>query len=108
MATYARVPVVPGPVLEVFTGDVLFPMHGTIARTWDPATDGTLAGYQFDGKAFTPPVAPVVDPKAEIKAQIAALEAQQTPRRYREALNGTDDGWMKAQDAQIAALRTQL
>lgn len=39
-------------------------------------------------------------------AQIAALEATQTPRRQREAL--TDSTWMKNLDAQIAALRAQL
>ena len=46
--------------------------------------------------------------KASIDQQITALEATMTPRRIREAANGTDNGWMKALDAQIAALRTQL
>lgn len=42
------------------------------------------------------------------KRQIAALEAQQTPRRLREALAGTDSGWLANLDVQIATLRSTL
>jgi len=41
-----------------------------------------------------------------ILTQIKDLEATATPRRIRESL--TDATWMKALDAQIAALRGQL
>ncbi len=51
---------------------------------------------------------PYVAPTPTIQQQIDTLEATMTPRRIREAANGTDNGWMKALDAQIAALRTQL
>ena len=40
--------------------------------------------------------------------QVQHLEMQQTPRRLREAANGTDNGWMKNLDSQITALRAQL
>ena len=40
--------------------------------------------------------------------EIIALEATITPRRTREAILGTDNGWLVAQDAAIAALRAQL
>ena len=43
-----------------------------------------------------------------IKAQIVNLEAQQTPRRMREAALGIDNGWLAEIDAQIAMLRAQL
>ena len=43
-----------------------------------------------------------------IKRQIVALESQQTPRRIREALLGTDNGWLAGIEAQIEALRAQL
>lgn len=43
-----------------------------------------------------------------IQDQIIFLEGTQTPRRIREAANGTDNGWMKGLDAQIEALREQL
>lgn len=46
--------------------------------------------------------------KQGIIKQIYDLETLQTPRRVRETLNGTDNGWMVALEAQIAALRTQL
>ena len=41
-----------------------------------------------------------------IKEKIYNLEAQQTPRRIREALH--DNSWMLALESQIAALRAQL
>lgn len=53
-----------------------------------------------------PPPAEVTD--MEIKAQIQALEATVTQRRLREAILGTDGGWLAAIDQQIAALRAQL
>lgn len=40
--------------------------------------------------------------------QIARLEGQQTDRRVREALAGTDGGWLANLNSQIAALRAQL
>lgn len=41
-------------------------------------------------------------------SQIATLETQITARRQREAILGTDNGWLADIEAQIAALRTQL
>ncbi len=64
----------------------------------DYATDEQLA------KAF--PGYAAAKSQEEIKAQIAALEIQQTPRRLREMLK--DPTWMDALDAQIVALRAQL
>ncbi len=55
-------------------------------------------------------VAPVVpDPKMEILGAIATLEAQQTPRRLREAaLTEGGKAWLADLDARIATLRGQL
>lgn len=52
---------------------------------------------------------PPISARESVLAQIVALEAQQTPRRIREAAL-TDEGraWLEALDAQIAALRAQL
>ena len=47
-------------------------------------------------------------PKLTIKADIAALELSITPRRTREAILGTDNGWLAQQEAAIALLRQQL
>lgn len=47
-------------------------------------------------------------PERDIRAEISALESTITPRRLREAVLGTDAGWMATLDAQIAALRAQL
>jgi len=46
-------------------------------------------------------VVPVVD-------QIKALEALVTDRRIREAILGTDNGWLSGVNAEIAALRKKL
>jgi hypothetical protein len=45
-------------------------------------------------------------PRRDLLAQIANLEAQQTPRRIREALK--DPTFMNALDAQVSALRAKL
>ncbi len=122
MTTYARVPVVPGPVLEIYVGGKLFPMHADIAASFHTAPEGTLAGYQFDGVNYTAPVPPAADPNAAIKAQIAALEASITSRMIQEAVSGSNNvfptsstyaGKTAAQAiaeivAQKAALRAQL
>ena len=50
----------------------------------------------------------VEDEKAKIKADIAALEAEITPRRTREAILAIDTTWLAEQEAAIALLRTQL
>lgn len=46
--------------------------------------------------------------KAEKLAQIAALEAQVTPRRIREAVLSGDNSFIADIDAQIAAIRDTL
>lgn len=43
-----------------------------------------------------------------IKSQIAELESQITQRRMREAVLGTDGGWLAQQDDAIAQLRSKL
>jgi hypothetical protein len=48
------------------------------------------------------------DQKVKIKAEIAALESAITIRRTREAILGTDNGWLADIESQIATLRTQL
>ena len=50
----------------------------------------------------------VEDEKVKIKADIAALEATITPRRTREAILGTDNGWLADIENQIQELRGQL
>lgn len=47
-------------------------------------------------------------PKILIKVEIAKIEATITPRRTREAILGTDNGWLADQEAAIALLRQQL
>lgn len=44
----------------------------------------------------------------QVLAQIASLEATITQRRVREAVLGTDNGWLANVEAQIGALRQQL
>jgi hypothetical protein len=44
----------------------------------------------------------------EIQNQIRSLEATVTPRRLRDAILGTDNGWLANVETQIDALRAQL
>lgn len=43
-----------------------------------------------------------------IKEEIRQLEVTQTERRLREAIAGTDNGWLVALETQIETLRSQL
>ncbi len=73
---------------------------GNIVREATPEEQAALlASYE---KVKRNPV------KEEVLSSIAALEAKITPRRQREAILGTDNGWLANVDAQIAALRAQL
>lgn len=64
---------------------------------------------QLTGDALTDAQAQKVeDEKAKIKADIAALEEKVTPRRTREAILGTDNGWLADIELQIQELRGQL
>lgn len=51
---------------------------------------------------------PPVSEREALLAQIVDMEAQQTPRRVREAALGIDGGWLADLEAQIATLRAQL
>ena len=51
---------------------------------------------------------PPITGNALILSQIATLEATISERRKREAILGTDNGWLAGIEAQIAALRAQL
>ena len=73
--------------------------------------DGQSTGKQIvagtDGfPVLTDPPAPT--PNQIILSQIAELEATVTARRIREAVIGSDNGWLKALNDQCAALRKKL
>lgn len=64
---------------------------------------------QLEGDALIDAQAQKVeDEKAKIKADIAALEEKVTPRRTREAILSTDNGWLADIELQIQELRGQL
>jgi hypothetical protein len=48
---------------------------------------------------------PALTPEQVRNAAISKIESQITPRRLREAVLGTDGGWLANAEAQIAALR---
>ena len=53
-------------------------------------------------------VDPPPPPPPTVLEQIRTLESKVTQRRLREALLGTDGGWLAGIDAQIADLRAQI
>ena len=72
------------------------------------ASRGGTQGDLWDGKVFTTPE-PTPQERAEaIKGRIIALEAQQTPRRLREAVISGDKTFLADIETQIVALRAAL
>ena len=69
------------------------------------ASVGGSIGDTWNGSQI---VKKLCDEKAKIKSDIAALEATITPRRTREAILGTDNGWLADIELQIQELRGQL
>ena len=76
-------------------GEVIFPDYPT-----DDELDTAFPGYKAQKSKDTA--------NDIILAQIDALEVQQTSRRIREALLGTDSGWLANLNSQIQSLRAQL
>lgn len=77
------------------------------ALTWQTEGVGQIIIASADGRPVIG-IATAESGDALIKSQILALEAQQTPRRIREAVLGVDNGWMAGIESQIEALRAQL
>ncbi len=50
----------------------------------------------------------VADQQRILLNEISLLESQQTPRRIREAINGSDGGWLSDLEVNISNLRNQL
>jgi hypothetical protein len=74
-----------------------------------PGFDPNLSGCFFkDGSWVIIPSQIGPTPTEVILKQIATLEASVTQRRIREATLGTDNGWLKNVDAEIATLRVSL
>ena len=75
---------------------------------WVLIPEGVGIGWLYANGNFINENLPVIDAKNRIKDDIAALEAEITPRRTREAILGTDNGWLADVELQIGQLRQQL
>lgn len=76
-------------------------------RTIDLSTgQETIRQYTYEELSAIQTAKP--DPQATIKAEIYALEALLTQRRFREALLTGDNSYIENVDSQIAKLREQL
>ena len=101
----------PEVLVEYGIYEVISSEHPTIDRFTQtyredtPIWDEALQGYK---QVFV--VEPITTEKykIEVKLAISELESQITQRRLREALLGSDNGWLASQDQQIANLRSQL
>ena len=103
---YAVVFDVPHPAYDKYSETV---QQGLPVLTSKGHWEQTWSIIQLDGDALIDAQAQKVeDEKAKIKADIAALEATITPRRTREAILGTDNGWLTDIELQIQELRGQL
>jgi len=79
-----------------------FPVHPSLQ--WVDVADDTTELDTWDGTQVVKHVTPVETPQEVIER----LERQITPRRMREAVLGTDGGWLANQEALIAAERGKL
>lgn len=83
-----------------------YAINGSSLRAIDSESD------LIDGEIYSvyfPAVWPPEQPENYyIKQQIAELEATATERRYREAVLGIDNGWLKNLNDQISSLREKL
>lgn len=68
---------------------------------------GKLIRADADGRPVAVDPQPL-PPNQIIMAQIVALEGTITDRRWREAVLGADNGWLKGVNDQITALRAKL
>ena len=103
---YAVVFDVPQPTYDKYSETV---QQGLPVLTSKGHWEQTWNIIQLEGDALTDAQAQKVeDEKTKIKADIAALEATITPRRTREAILGTDNGWLADIELQIQELRGQL
>ena len=103
---YAVVFDVPQPTYDKYSETV---QQGLPVLTSKGHWEQTWSIIQLEGDALIDAQAQKVeDEKAKIKSDIAALEATITPRRTREAILGTDNGWLADIELQIQELRGQL
>jgi hypothetical protein len=77
------------------------------AALLDGQRQGKLITADGDGRPVLQDPPPITG-NALILSQIATLESTISERRKREAILGTDNGWLAGIEAQIAALRAQL
>jgi hypothetical protein len=91
---------IPTDAIEVTTDEYLVAMSRPLNTILDVV----------NGKLIIIPSTNPAPPTAQqlTLAEIHTLEATITPRRLREALLGTDNGWLASIDAQIATLRAGL
>lgn len=71
---------------------------------WVEVADDTTEQDTYENGAVVKYVAPTPTPLD----QILLLEAEITPRRLREAVLGTDNGWLADKEAEIAIERVKL
>ena len=79
-----------------------FPVHESLV--WVDVPDDTTTQDTYENGA----VVKYVEPSPTLLEQIVLLELEITPRRLREAVLGTDNGWLASKEAEIAAVRAQL
>lgn len=78
-------------------------VYSSASNTYVSVSDTTYEAWVASGG-----VATKISANDMLLLRIVLLEAQQTPRRMREAVAGTDSNWLINLNTAIAALRAQL
>ena len=96
------------PQVTITNPDTLIPTEAQEISTeqWQ-----SMISYQGQRKFINGEVAvysPPVNPDDALLLQISDLEQTITPRRIRDAILGTDNGWLAEVESEIETLRSQL
>lgn len=96
-----------GSVVGTF-GDHPYNLHPDASPdAWEAFQEDLKAGLVHPAP-WVAPIIPEPTPDQVIRTAITKLEKSITPRRLREAVLGTDAGWLAATEAEIDALRKRL
>lgn len=93
----------------------IFELAQSAATTWITKAGTTLIqsstaniDWIYDGTNFTPPMGTALSGRQIALNNITNLESSVTQRRIRDAILGTDNGWLKNVEEQIATIRSTL
>lgn len=110
---FARIPTIPGEVVEVFSGTKLFPMHPDLIGSWYVVPEEVQEFWTYDGFKYSPPVKlpsrqdSFVDPMTAkldgLTAELAKVQIE-TSKQIKELAEGANQSQMAIIEIKAAML----